>query len=233
MSLTKITGQLTDPTTFTNVLYANQSVQRAGVGDATEVLFYGLDGTPTSSSNLIFDGFELGVTGDVEIQGGLQLKGTSNRIEIWGPVNVLGTTTIAPSPNSSTSPLAGPRLNYRDNTMPVYWTTIISGYCATQNVATSLTGNTGAPPNWLILNNQTYFFVNGPYVSFNTTTVTTVNNTTVVSNLEFFPLGAQAVTSTGQNAAGGDRVGAIQVSAFCRNPFSADTTVGILFYPIT
>lgn len=238
MSLTKITGQLTDPTSFVNALYGNQSEQRAGVGDEGEIIFYGSDGTPRSSADLMFDRSMLGVTGilgvtgGLDVVGGIQQVGTSNVVEISGTLNVLGSSSVATTQNPATTPNAGPRLVYRGTTMPVYWTTIISGFCSQTSVATSLQGITGTSPNWITVNTQPFFLINGPYVSFNTTTVTTVNNITVQSNVEFYPFAAQVATSTGENAAGGSRIGSVQISALCFNTFGADCAVGILFYPI-
>ena len=82
MSQFKISGGLTNPSTITGALYANQNDSFATDAQDTQILYYE-NGSATSSANLTFSDSKLAVDGNAEVLGGRLEVGfssaTSNR----------------------------------------------------------------------------------------------------------------------------------------------------------
>ena len=225
-SLTKIRGQVINKSNTVKTLYANQSPLQGSGTDDFQILYFDTNGAPVSSSSLTFDGTDMAIGGDLVIQGDVQQS--IGNVLFEGNLGCDSNTAFA-NGSGINSATAGPRLSYRGNNMPVYWTTtFIANHPTGFN---TFTGITGTSPPWITAGAD-YFAIDGPYVSAASTTTTMVQNGDVEANAEFFPLSAVVTTDTLVNMPANSKVGRVAVIGRADNTNQGRIVLGILFIPV-
>lgn len=231
-----MTGQLLNQRTMTEVLFGNQLVEQPTGGAIDEILYYGSLGQQTSSDKLTFDGTTLALTGDLIVNGDIQHETPGETVTIAGSFQVDGTTNVAIGPNPFSTASPGPALVYRNNTMPIYWTTsfVVLNRLGSGTFLGS-TGGGGVPssPQWIIRNATPFFLVtNGPYISSPLTATVTAMNGNLSANQSFFPGGGMIANSTGNTIATGGRIERIAAAGWGTNVNVAQLNIGVLFLPV-
>lgn len=225
-SLTKIRGQVSNKSNVVKTLYANQSPAQGTEGQSFQIVYFDENGTPTSSPSLAYNGTDVSINGDFIVKGNVQQSNGSVLSE--GLFTSLINTSFANSIGTTTA-TAGPRLSYRGNNMPAYWTTTFvvrhpSGF-------NTFTGITGTSPPWITAGAD-YFAIDGPYISSRDTTTTIVQNGDPEANAEFFPLSAIVSTDPLSNMPNNSKVGRVAIVGRSSNTNQGRVVIGILFIPV-
>lgn len=224
-SLTKIRGRVMNTSGVVEALYANQAPTQGSAEQASQILFYDENGTPTGSDELTFDGTTMTVDADLFVTGPVQQS--VGNVVFQGALGCDSPTSFANGLGVTTA-TAGPRLTYRGQTMPVYWTTQF--LCGGPTGFNTFVGITGTSPNWVTARAD-YFFIDGPYIASPETTTTMVNNADPAANAEFFPLSAIVSNYPIINFPTGGKIDCVAIVGRADNNNVGRVSVGILFVP--
>lgn len=231
----RINGALTNPGIITAAVYANQNNEFVTDDQDNQIMYYE-NGAPTSSDALTFDGSEFVLnasnfsitntgTAPSSINGYLKINGTT---EITGAIGQDGgNANLAIGPNPLLVATPGPRLLYRNNTMPLYWTDSF-------NVDTGITFGTfigGVDTReYITVNGKSLFAINGPYVSTANTTTIVVSNANPTNSYEFYPAGAFITDNLGGTLSSNSKAERICIYGVGNNN-THQVNVGIIYYP--
>lgn len=223
MSQFKITGALANPSTVTGAIYANQNNENVTDAQDNEILYYE-NGAPASSALLTFDGGLLTVEAGTQITGNVDITGIT---EFTGAIGQEGgdVNLGAAGPNPATSAAVGPRLLFRNNLMPMYWTTTL--IVTSQNVNGFIAGGAGSTA----IDGRNYWNIDGPYQSSSLTTQVVGTNGNPGANRDFYVLGVNLYTSTYDDIPTNGKIGSCTILAKGLNTNPARVNIGILFVP--